>query len=307
MKLMIPKFWRHKNILSLLLYPFSLIYVTISCFFRHIQGKTKYFPKAKVIKVGNITVGGAGKTPTAIALAKMLTEHKIAFLSRGYKGSLKGPVMVRNSHNSYEVGDEPLLLCKVAPTCVAKNRLKGIKFLESLGYEIIITDDGLQDNRFVSHLNILVIDSSFAFGNKMVFPAGPLRESIESGEKNADFAILIGEDEVKINLPKFRAKFNCNKSLQGAKYVAFAGIGNPDKFFHTIKQAGGEIIKEIAFPDHYQYTEQDLENLLSFGWQLITTEKDFVRINSKYKNKIEILPVELVFENQKALSKLLQL
>jgi tetraacyldisaccharide 4'-kinase len=117
--------------------------------------------------------------------------------------------------------------------------------------------------------------------------------------------VVIGNEDVKIDLPKFKANFVAKKSLKGNKYIAFAGIGNPDKFFNTIIQAEGEIIKQIAFPDHYQYTDKDIENLIDLGEKLITTEKDYVRINPKYLDKIEVLPVDLVFDNEQTLKRLL--
>lgn len=307
MKLITPKFWKTKNLFSSLLYPLATIYNLISSYISFVPENKKYQPKAKVIRVGNITMGGAGKTPVVLSLAKLLKKHKIAILTRGYKGSLAGPVMLNKHHTIDEVGDEALLLFKKAPTCVAKDRLQGIKYLESLGYDLIITDDGMQDNRFKPYLTIMVIDSHFSFGNKMIFPAGPLRESIESGIKKSDFAVLIGEGRLDYQLPILQADLVSQSPLKGQRFIAFAGIGNPDKFFSSIEKAGGKIIEKLAFADHYQYTQTDIESLIAKGHKLITTEKDYVRIDPKYYNKIEVLPVDLVWQDEEQLQKLLDL
>ncbi len=305
MRLITPKFWKTRNILSYLLYPISIIYSIISsclsCSFQIYQ------PRAKIIRIGNITMGGAGKTPVVLSIAKTLSNKKLAILTRGYKGQLLGPIMVNEYHNVDEVGDEALLLSKQAPTCVAKDRLKGIKFLENLGYDIIITDDGMQDNRFKSFLTIMVVDGHFGFGNRMIFPAGPLRESIKSGMKKADFAVVIGEGNFDVNLPTLHAHLISNISLGGQKFIAFAGIGNPEKFFLSVEQAGGKIMESIVFADHYQYTEKDIEYLTSKGYPLITTEKDYVRIDKKYKDRIQTLPVDLIWQDKESLNRLLKL
>lgn len=307
MKLIAPKFWKTKNLFSSLLYPLSIIYNIISSYLSFIPDSKKYQSKAKIIRVGNITIGGAGKTPVVLSLAKLLKNYKIAILTRGYKGSLTGPVMLNKYHTIDEVGDEALLLFKEAPTCVAKNRLQGVKYLESIGYDLIITDDGMQDNRFKPYLTIMVIDGHSRFGNKMIFPAGPLRESIKSGIKKTDFIVLIGEGELDYELPILQASLTSKISLNGQTFIAFAGIGNPNKFFASVEKAGGEIIEKLAFADHYHYTKADIESLIVKGHRLITTEKDYVRIDSKYYHKIEVLPVNLVWQDEERLQKLLDL
>ena len=298
MKLIVPQFWHKKTLLSFFLYPFSLIYNAVSSCLSYVGSSKVYQPKAKVIRVGNITMGGAGKTPVVLSIAKDFQKRKIAILTRGYKGKLTGPIMLNNSHSIEDAGDEALLLAKKAPTCVAKDRLEGIKFLENLGYEIIITDDGMQDNRFKAFHTIMVIDSYFGFGNKMIFPAGPLRESIDSGIKKADTIVVIGDGKFDCEFPVLHANLVSQVSLKGKEFIAFAGIGNPDKFFHSVEQAGGKIAKKIAFADHYQYTQKDMEYLISLKYPVITTEKDYVRIENKYKNQIQTLPVELVWRDK---------
>lgn len=303
MKLIIPNFWQQKNLLSILLWPLSLIYEAASFLMRY--RKSIYIPKAKVITVGNITVGGAGKTPVVISIAQILQQYyKVAILTRGYKGKLIGPIMVNSSHDVLAVGDEALLLKRQADTCVAKDRLRGIKFLENLGYDLIITDDGMQDRRFTKALTIMVVDSYFAFGNGLVFPAGPLRQTITSGMAQANLIALIGKGKCTLpnNLPIFHANLISQQKLKSQKFIAFAGIGNPAKFFLSVEYFGGKVIKQIAFADHHQYTERELDQLIDLAKEnqakLITTEKDYVRISDEYRNQIEILSVELLWDDK---------
>lgn len=297
MKLITPQFWRKKTLLSILLYPLAILYNLISLYISYVPKQKIYQPKAKIIRVGNITLGGSGKTPVVISLAQFLSEKKIAILTRGYKGKLIGPIMLNEHHMIDEVGDEALLLFKHAPTCVAKDRLEGIKFLENSGFEIIITDDGMQDNRFIAALTIMVIDSYFGFGNGMIFPAGPLRESIDSGMNKSDAIVVIGNGEFKSEFTAIKASLETEISLHGKSYVAFAGIGNPEKFFFSAEAAGANLIKKLSFPDHHQYTEADMELLFSFASPLITTEKDFVRLEKRYQEKVETLPIKLVWKD----------
>ncbi len=312
MKLIIPNFWRKKTLLSILLKPLAIIYDAISSWLRRVDPADLYHPKAKVITVGNITMGGTGKTPVALSISKILqnySKHKIAILTRGYKGKLKGPLMVESLHDVQDVGDEAILLAKQVSTCVAKDRLAGIKFLEEQGFDIIITDDGLQDERFIKALTIMVIDSYFGFGNGFIFPSGPLREKIESGINKANFIIIIGEGEFKLakGLPILHANFVSKVLLNGQRLIAFAGIGNPDKFFQTVIEAEGEIVKKIAFGDHHQYSIAEIEHLLELAdanqASLITTEKDYMRISDQFKTKIQVLPISLIWKNEDNLLK----
>lgn len=319
MKLIIPQFWHNKNsFLSIILQPLSSLYGFISRTLQLIQARNIYTSKAKIITVGNITLGGAGKTPVVLSIAKVLhnrTKNKIAVLTRGYKGKLLGPILVKDNHKVYDVGDEALLLAKSVETCIAKNRLEGIKFLESQGYDIIITDDGMQDMRFKKDLTILVIDSHFYFGNQKIFPAGPLRESIETGINKANLITVLGNKTITINSnkPLIRANIFSKVILNDKnKYIAFAGIGNPTKFFNSVIESEGNLIETIIFPDHHNYTDLELEKLIKLAndknARLITTEKDFTRINDKFKQYVETLPITLVWEKEdKLIEKLIAL
>ncbi len=314
MKLIIPNFWRQETILSKLLKPVAYLYAKAINWLSFVPSEKVYQPKAKIINVGNITVGGAGKTPVVLSIANIIqnySKNKIAVLTRGYKGEILGPTMVYSYHNVIDVGDEALMLHSQIPTCVAKDRLAGIKFLENLGYDIIITDDGLQDQRFKKSLTIIVVDSYFGFGNSLTFPAGPLRESLESGIAKADLMVIIGEGKFSYkfpeNLPILKASLVSKVLLGEQKFIAFAGIGNPEKFFLSVAQAEGEIAKKITFADHHQYSKKELDDLISLSnklqAKLITTEKDYVRIDNKYKSQIQVLPVSLIWQDEEELLK----
>lgn len=317
MKLVIPKFWRYKTFLSILLWPLAFIYNAISLWKRKVNSNNVYHSKVKIITVGNIVMGGAGKTPVALSIAKIIQNYstkKVVILTRGYKGKLLGPIMVNKSHKIDEVGDEAMLIVKQVSTCVAKDRLAGIKFLEDKGYDVIITDDGMQDERFTKDLTFMVVDSYFGFGNGLVCPAGPLREKIDSGIKKADFIIVIGDAELNLSskLPILRANIVSKIILQAQKFVAFAGIGEPEKFFRSVNEAEGDVIEKITFADHHQYTIKEMIALFKLAKKhqakLITTEKDYTRIDEQFKNDIQTLPISLVWEKEeKLLERLLKL
>ena len=312
LKLLIPNFWRKKTIISILLKPFSYLYSLICVWRAKIDPQNIYQPKAKVITIGNITMGGAGKTPVSLSIAKILqnySKHKIVILTRGYRGSLSGPLMVESTHQIEDIGDEALLIAKQFSTCVAKNRIEGIKFLESLGYDIIITDDGLQDERFIKALTILVVDSYFGFGNGLIFPAGPLREDINTGINKANLIVIIGEGDFSLpkELPILKAKLVGKILLSQQKLVAFAGIGNPEKFFHSVVESEGEMVEKLVFGDHHQYSDKELARLVDLAKkhqaELITTEKDYTRVSEEFKPHIRTLPVTLIWEDEELLLK----
>lgn len=310
MRIKAPKFWSSKNsLISWALLPFSCFY---SLFIRkpHIGVEVA----AKVISIGNLTIGGAGKTPLAMKIADILisaTHHfpekqmpRIAFISRGYGRKSKQAVKV-TSHDPKEFSDEPLLLAKIAPTYLAKNRLDAAKMAIEQGAELLILDDAYQNFAIKKDVNILVIDGEYGFGNGRLFPAGPLREYPKKALKRADIVVMIGGNpQIQMlrslsNCPFFYANITSNKILDKPRYLAFAGIARPEKFFMQLKKMGANIVEEIAFPDHHFYNKQEIEDIIKKALELqavpITTEKDMTKIN---RDDIEILPIELVFEEE---------
>ncbi len=306
-----PEFWYKNNIISklqiILLFPFSILWDQIDQCKRYFS-KT-YKSKLKVVCIGNLTVGGTGKTPFSIYTYKLLKNlgYKPVFLTRGYGGSKKGPLEVKNSHHFQDVGDESILLSKVGTTIVSRNRSLGAKFIEKYKdkFNVIIMDDGLQNYQLKQDIKFLLVDKQLKLGNGYCLPAGPLRQSAERGLNDIDKIILTGESDnneknlfKSFNIPviKSNIKISISIKMKKNKLLAFCGIANPNKFFETLKKNGFEISSTKIFPDHYAYKKDDINNLIidanNQNLKLITTEKDYVKI-SENTDQIHFLPIEL--------------
>jgi tetraacyldisaccharide 4'-kinase len=251
-----------------------------------------------VICVGNFTLGGTGKTPLAIWLARMLAESGMtpALLSRGYGGNLAGPVRVDPAqHTSADVGDEPLLLARAATTVIARDRAAGAKAAVEAGASAIVMDDGLQNPALTKDFTIAVVDGTRGLGNGRVFPAGPLRAPLAAQLPHADALMVIGDatgarDVIDAASARgarvFYGRLEPDRAtlaaLHGRKVLAFAGIGNPEKFFATLASAGIDAPVRKGFPDHHRYSAHDAAALIAQadrdGLDLLTTEKDLARI-----------------------------
>ncbi|MEH6494793.1 MAG: tetraacyldisaccharide 4'-kinase [Pseudomonas marincola] len=315
-----PKFWNKDStsMLPLLLSPLSAIYAQVDKINRSRQTETTV--NVPVICIGNIVAGGAGKTPVAIAVGQFLlgSGWKVHFLSRGYGGNIEDPTrVVPDVHTSKQVGDEPLLLATVAPTWVAKDRVAGAKAAVKSGAEIIIMDDGLQNPSLHKDFSIIVIDGDYGMGNGKIIPAGPLREPLEQAMQRSDAAIIIGGRETdapkdEFSIPLFGAKIiphELQAELVGEKVVAFAGIGRPEKFFKSLREAGADVVDVVEFPDHYAYEQDDVMKLVEkaalLGAALVTTRKDFVRLSPDAKMMTTVFDIDLVFDKSKGLQELL--
>ena len=311
-----PEFWSRPpsrpGIAAWLLSPVAAIYGAIVR--AKLRRPPQYRPPVPVICIGNLTLGGAGKTPVAIAILDRLTAMRASpvALTRGYGGSQNGPLVVEPDHLSGEVGDEPILLARHAPTIVAKDRAAGARASISAGAAVIVMDDGFQNPAIAKDLCIAVVDSESGFGNERVFPAGPMRESAHDGLKRADAVVLMGRGPFDPGHPRtLRADLRAplSAAFDGRRVVAFAGIGRPEKFFRTLERAGAEIVSVFAFPDHHAFTDTDIERMRELaaarGAALTTTEKDFVRISPRLRKGILTLPVEARFEDERALDALL--
>ncbi|MBF87206.1 MAG: tetraacyldisaccharide 4'-kinase [Pelagibacterales bacterium] len=312
-----PKFWYSKNsIISILLRPISFLWVLGSV----LRKKKSYnFNNIKIIKVGNVVAGGSGKTPTVISIVKKLanSKYQVHIISRGYKGSIKKSTLVNTDIHSYkEVGDESIILSKIAPTWIGNNRIESIKNAQKMGAKIVVLDDGIQDASIKGDLNLLVFNGLQGLGNGKIIPAGPLREKLSDSIKKCHLSIIIDEDinniANKLNnlLPIIKAKINIESeylnNFKNKNVVAFCGLGFPEKFFKTIKEIGCNIRYKKSFPDHYQYKEKDLKELIDIAIKynslLITTEKDHIKILKKYRNRIYYFPITVDFINDKIIN-----
>jgi tetraacyldisaccharide 4'-kinase len=314
MKLKTPAFWyRSKNsrapLIEWLLRPLSYVYALGHDI--HQRSKTPEKIPVPVICIGNIVAGGAGKTPAALALMELIHKNTLAnaphFLTRGYGGTERGPLIVERQ-NAQQVGDESLLLASSAPTVVSSDRAVGGKLAAQSGADLIVMDDGLQNPGIAKDIRLVVIDGYMGFGNGHLLPAGPLRAPLDKNLKSANAFILIGPDTraVKSILPPRTPVFEATlKPLRmpdvNKNYIAFAGLGYPEKFFRFLKEELKlNVVESIAFPDHHPYTEADIEVLKqkadTAGAQLITTEKDKIRLPADAP--VETLPVQLVWNNE---------
>lgn len=308
-----PEFWYKKDLISkfkaLLLLPFSIIWILLSLIKKNFA--KRYKSHLKVICIGNLSIGGTGKTPFSIQTYKILEilGYKPVFLTRGYRGLTKGPILVNKSHNHKDVGDEALLLSKVGTTIVSSNRCIGAKYIENLkkNYDVIIMDDGLQNYQLEQDIKLLLIDKKLLFGNGYCIPAGPLRQTITQGLKKIDAIIFTGDGDIKDinlnfinNIQNFDTKLEIKNTFKTKQnnFLAFCALGNPIKFFNTLKKNNFKIVLTKSFPDHYKYKNKDINTLKeeadNRNLKLITTEKDYVKIDDK-ENEISVLPIEINF------------
>ncbi len=306
-----PKFWRQNNMLSRSLRPIAWVYEYASLWYAK-RTKTQKV-SVPVICVGNLVMGGAGKTPTVLALVDILKQmnHTPHILSRGYGAVIKDSIRVDSQkHNYLQVGDEALLLAEKAPTWAGQDRVLSAKLAISHGASVIIMDDGLQNNSLHKDLSFLVVDTLQGFGNGLVFPAGPLRESPQRGVQKTNLTIAIGNEDLPKGIPQAtRAHMTAVGTVQPRPVIAFAGLGYPEKFNRTLQDYGFEVKRFIPFPDHHPYTIPEMERLLKMTIRrkidLITTAKDFLRIPEHFKKKISVFNVDLQFEDPEELHALI--
>ncbi len=309
-----PQFWNKNNGLCFALKPVSWLYTKASNW-----RESKIHPQkvsVPVICVGNLVMGGAGKTPTVMALVDILKRqgHTPHILSRGYGSYVKDVVRVDDKRHSYlHVGDEPLLLSRIAPTWVGTNRVESAKSAIQAGASILVMDDGLQNPSLAKDYSLIVVDSIQGFGNRNVFPAGPLREPIQQGFKRAQAVVFIGGAiplEHTLSKDIFHAFLACKPENLPQRVVAFAGLGYPEKFRHTLGRYHFDVCEFIAFADHHPYTITDAQRLLKIAElheaTLITTEKDYMRFPAEYKNMVKTLPIRLEFKEYNQLAELLE-
>jgi tetraacyldisaccharide 4'-kinase len=305
--------------MSLLLSPLAAIYGAVAA--RRLQ-REGFDAGIPVFCVGNYHVGGAGKTPTVLALVKLLRDlgETPVVLSRGYGGRLRGPVMVEpGRHLAADVGDEPLMLARTVPVAVARERLDGLALAKSQGATVIVMDDGFQNPAIAKDASLIVIDAHRGLGNSCVFPAGPLRAPLPPQIERTDALIVVGEGSAaeavaaKIaarDKPVLTAQLKADdaalSSLRGQRVLAFAGIGDPERFFRTLRSNGVEVVGQRAFADHHPFTQGEVDALVEEAkrdaLKLVTTEKDLARLGAgaelpPWARGIVAFPVKLEFDS----------
>ena len=318
-----PRFWSRPpaapGLLARLLAPLALIWATVTR--RRVARAPKTRLSVPVICVGNLSAGGTGKTPTVAALVERLAGRGVAahVISRGHGGTLEGPVRVDPArHSAAQVGDEPLLLAAIAPVWVGRDRAATGLAAAAGGAEAVIMDDGFQNPDLSKDLSLVVVDAEAGFGNGRVMPAGPLREPVAAGLARADMVLAIGPPEVRAALREdwpalgrlpggggVLAPLATGMDWVGLRALAFAGIGRPEKFFRTLRDLGAEVVATRAFGDHAPYDARVLARLeaeaRAAGAQLVTTEKDAVRLPASFRRQVLVVPVRLTLDDAASL------
>jgi tetraacyldisaccharide 4'-kinase len=305
--------------MSYLLWPLAAVYGAVASHRLRHKGLDAGVP---VFCVGNYHVGGAGKTPTVLALVRLLRDlgETPVVLSRGYGGRLRGPVMVDPTrHRATDVGDEPLMLARTVPVAVARERTEGLALARSQGATVIVMDDGFQNPAIAKDASLIVIDAYRGLGNACVFPAGPLRAPLAQQIARTDALIVIGEGGAAVGVaatvtaqdkPVLTAHLRADEasvsSLRGKRVLAFAGIGDPARFFRTLRANGIDVVSERGFADHHPFTQGEIEALVAEAkldaLTLVTTEKDLARLHDAaelppWAQAIVSFPVRLEFDS----------
>ena len=312
-----PQFWwRKAGLQAVVLWPLSLVYgYAASARLKNANAPRAPLP---VICVGNFTVGGSGKTPLALALAKAAKAYgfKPGFIIRGHGGTVKQARLAVDEDSAATIGDEAILLARAAPVAVGANRLAGAQLLAAAGCTIAIMDDGFQSRSITIDHAIIAVDAKRGVGNGLVLPAGPLRASLSAQMPLADQVIIVGEGQAGDAIVRLAARAakpvaratlsprNIGK-VKGKRVMAFAGIADPDKFYATLKSIGATIVATRSFPDHHAFTPNELQSLMDDANDLllVTTEKDAARIggtselNLQFLQRLITIPVQIVLQD----------
>jgi tetraacyldisaccharide 4'-kinase len=323
-----PAFWSEDGgrssgrLTRALLSPLGLIYAALTA--RRIRTVTPAPAPAPVICVGNLTVGGTGKTPVALTVLEAARRlgRAPAALSRGHGGRLHGPLRVEPGvHGARDVGDEPLLLARAAPAYIDAGRVEGARLAAAEGADLIVMDDGHQNPKLEKTLSLVVVDAVSGWGPGQIVPAGPLREPVAAGLARADAVIVmtpeadfepdyagLGLDTLEI--PVLKAWLEPEAPPPPGPLLAFAGIGRPQKFFDALTAQGAQLADAVSFPDHHAFNRAEIERLAdladSHGAMMITTEKDWVRLPGGVQGAVRAWPVRARFAQAARLDALIQ-
>jgi tetraacyldisaccharide 4'-kinase len=286
----------------------------------------RYRPPVAVVCVGNLLVGGAGRTPTVIALARMARGRglKPGILVSGHDGRARGPILVDPTiYNADHVGDEAMLAAAVAPTVVARDRAAGAKVLAGAGVDLIVMDGGLHDPALPKDLALIAVDAGLGIGNGLTVPSGPMRAPLQPQLRRADALLVVGEGEAAG--PLIRAAARAGRAVIRAELrptrvrewrkqpiLAFAGIARPQRFFAALTDVGATLARTMTFPDGHRYTAVDAETLMATadadGLRLVTSEQDMARLAGRsgalalLAGRTEALAMTVEFENAAAVA-----
>ena len=314
-----PLMWNKKTKFHNVLISFGYIYSYLSRL--NYKLKKKYNSTIPIISIGSPLIGGGGKTPTEIAIINLLISQgkSVCSLLKGYSGSIKEPTLVTKKHRSNDVGDESILLSNISDTFVSNNRTKGLKYInDNFKYDFIVMDDGYRDVSVENKINILVIDGNISNINHYQFPAGDYIGKLETSINLADFILIVDPDKLSNQIKKSISSSSKiiiqasthfkNKCSEICDRVAFTGIGLPNKFYRSLIERNHNLLDKLAFKNHHRFTKEEIEQLINIGkshkkYTLITTEKDFVRIddqndpNHKLRKMIDVQIIEIKFDN----------
>lgn len=317
-----PHFWGESpdapSIITRALTPFGWVYGQVVA--NKLAKTSPIRATCPIICVGNITMGGVGKTPFVAALMEFLNKQSRTghVLLRGYGGRVRGPLRVAHSDLADDVGDEALMLAQAWPVWVSRDRPEGAQAAATSGADLIVMDDGFQNPSLYKDFSFLLIDREAGLGNGHVFPAGPLRESPAAAFSRADAVVMVGREtptpaplDIPSGLPVLNAQIVSDVSalVPGRPVVAFAGIGRPEKFFASLQDQKIPVVSEHPFPDHHPYTVDDLLDLkkraAAFETPLVTTEKDFMRLHPDHRSGIVPIPGKMKIGDRDLLARLL--
>tara|TARA_B100000963_G_C22604899_1_gene661997 strand:+ start:85 stop:1050 length:966 start_codon:yes stop_codon:yes gene_type:complete len=307
-----PLFWKKKSLFSFLLLPFSFFYYLVCKIYR--LSKKEVEIGKPVLCVGNLVIGGAGKTPLVIKIRQLLNNDfsKIFVLTRGYLGKEKGPLIVKKGMHYQKVGDESLIHANFGPTCISKNKIEGAKFCKKNGADLILLDDGLQSINIKKKTSLLVIDSSYGIENRFLFPSGPLRQPINDALKLCDAVIILDK-----NFNKKKYEFILHKNIFAGyrelkfnkkikkKVIAFSALGNNQNFFESLLDHEIKVDEFFSFPDHHKFSITEIKKIIEKSdkkkLSIVCTRKDFIKVPDQFKKKICVADLNLRIKNSQKL------